>query len=81
MWEICAGLSFVGAVIGIILAKARNPDLATKCIFGFHDYCFSHEKHGMHFENYQLVGTERNIYMCRCGKEKPAEKGDWNNTY
>lgn len=76
---IYTAIGFLGVSLLVGLAKANNPNLTTKCILGLHNYYYSHEKCGMYFDNDQLVGTRRKVYMCRCGKEKSAEEGDWIN--
>lgn len=75
MFEILV-FAFIAAAI---LFKINHPEYTWGCMFGFHTrYGYSHEKHGMHIDGGgKVVGTKRRVYVCLCGKEKPAENKDW----
>ena len=72
-------IAIIVFVIGVIIFKVTHPQHTWMCVFGLHQYGYSHEKHGMYLDKNEksVTGTQRKIYMCRCGKVKPVEKKDW----
>lgn len=72
-------LIIFAVIAAIILFKINHPHITWRCMFGIHKYIYSHEVHGMHFDNKsnRIIGTKRRLYTCSCGKHKLAESKDW----
>ena len=66
------------AWVALELFIINHPNVRRRCLIGKHKYGYSYEKHGMYTDREgKIVGTQRRIYTCSCGHEKPMEDKDW----
>tara|TARA_R110002074_G_scaffold68207_7_gene159997 strand:+ start:339 stop:581 length:243 start_codon:yes stop_codon:yes gene_type:complete len=71
--------------IGLLIALAAclftilNPNVELSCMIGKHKYFYAGKKSGMvmNRKSKQVIGTMREVYTCKCGKEKPATNEDY----
>lgn len=55
-------------------------DINWRCLFGFHNFVYVGQKHGMTLSTDRkgVVGSQRNMYKCcNCRKDKPIENKDY----
>mgnify|MGYP000055969733 CR=1 FL=1 len=66
-------------LFGVFMAVESIPWLDWSCVFGRHKYHYIGKKSGMALNTKKrgVIGTMRNVYECKCGKEKPAVKEDY----
>lgn len=68
-----------GTVLLVLVIVELHPTLSWSCLIGRHKYIYSGRCSGMVFveNSREIIGSERAIYICRCGKQKPAAHEDY----
>jgi hypothetical protein len=73
-------LVFLLIMVSVFLTFKILIDTNWRCFFGFHQFVYIGQKHGMTWakDREGVVGSQRNMYKCcNCNKYKPIEDKDY----